>query len=200
MTDADGFEYYAYILVYFDDILLIMKYPKDALAQIQESFTVKPSSIEEPKSYPGADINKIYYSDGSYGWTMVDETYVTQAIKNLKKRMATEGFEYNKKLSDKKYSPQQPLSNIHYLPDMDVTDECSDSKIQFFQILLEFCDGQSNKAELIFLMNYMCYPVICNNQGLVTWFKRFIFSNTLTNIRRMSLIFNRQVIMLNIHH
>ena len=58
MTDADGFEYYAYILIYFGDILLIMKYPKDALAQIQESYTVKPSSIEEPKSYLGDNINK----------------------------------------------------------------------------------------------------------------------------------------------
>ena len=128
------------------------------------------------------------------------ETYVTHAINNPKKRMETEGFEYNKKLSDKKYSPQQPLSNIHYLPDMDVTDECSDSKIQFFQILLEFCDGQSNKAELIFLMNYMCYPVICNNQGLVTWFKRFILSNTLTNMRRIRLILTRHIIVLTIHY
>ena len=72
------------------------------------------------------------------------ETYGTHDIKKPKKRMATEGFEYNKKLSDKKYSPQQPLSNIHYHPDMNVTDECSDSKIQFFQKLLEFCDGQTN--------------------------------------------------------
>ena len=66
MTDADGFEYYAYNLVYVDNILLIMKDPKEAMAQIQESFTIKPPSIKETKSYIGADINKIYYSDGSY--------------------------------------------------------------------------------------------------------------------------------------
>jgi hypothetical protein len=67
------------------------------MAQIQESFTVKPSSIGQPKSYLGADVDKVYYADGSYGWTMGVETYVTQAIKNLKKRMEKEGFEYNKK-------------------------------------------------------------------------------------------------------
>ena len=66
MTDADGFEYYAYILVYVENILLIMKCPKEAIALIQEHFKVKPSSIEEPKSYLGSDINKIYYSNGSY--------------------------------------------------------------------------------------------------------------------------------------
>ena len=58
MTDADGFEYYAYIRVYADDILIIMKDTKEAMAHIQESFIVKPYSNKEPKSYLGADINK----------------------------------------------------------------------------------------------------------------------------------------------
>ena len=31
MTDENGFEYYAYILVYVDDLLLIMKDPKQAM-------------------------------------------------------------------------------------------------------------------------------------------------------------------------
>ena len=50
--------------------------------------------------------------------------------------MATEGFEYNKKLSDTNYSPQQPFSNLHYRPDIDVKDECSNSQIQFFQNII----------------------------------------------------------------
>ena len=64
------------------------------------------------------------------------ETYGTHDIKKPKKRMATEGFEYNNNLSDVNYYPQQPFSNIHYRPDMDVTDECSDSQIKFFQNLI----------------------------------------------------------------
>ena len=122
MTYEYGFEYFAYILVYVDDLLIKKKDTKEAMAQIQERFTVKPSSIKEPKSFLGADINKIYYSDGYYGWTMGTETYVTYATKILKKRVATEGLEYNKKLSDVNYSPQQPFSNLHYRPDMDVTE------------------------------------------------------------------------------
>ena len=73
------------------------------MAQIKESFTVKPSAIDEPKRYLGADINKIYYSNGSYGWTMRAVIYVTHAINNLKKRLAMEGFEYTKELSDVNY-------------------------------------------------------------------------------------------------
>ena len=64
------------------------------------------------------------------------ETYTTQAINNLKKRMSKEGYEYNRKLSDVNYSPQQPFSTLKYRPEMDVSDECSSSQTQFFQNLI----------------------------------------------------------------
>ena len=64
------------------------------------------------------------------------ETYVTHIIINLQKRMATEGFECNKKLSDVNYPPQKLFSNINYCPGIDVTDECSDSQIQLFQNII----------------------------------------------------------------
>ena len=60
------------------------------------------------------------------------DTYNTPAIKNLNKRMATESFEYNKKIYDVNYSSQQPSSHLHYCPETDVTDECSDIQIQLF--------------------------------------------------------------------
>ena len=67
---------------------------------------------------------------------MGSETYTTQAIKNLKKRMEKEGYEYNKKLSDIDYSPKQPFSSLSYRPEIDVSDHCSDSQTQFFQNLI----------------------------------------------------------------
>ena len=92
MTDADGFEFYSYILVYVDDISLLMKYPKESIAHIQKSFTVKPSIIKEPNSYPGSYIHKIYYINGSYGQKMGVETYVTHAIIKLKIVWQRQGF------------------------------------------------------------------------------------------------------------
>ena len=84
-TAPDGFEYYSYILVYCDDLLIIDKDPGSKMEMIKTSFTVKPSSIGEPTTYLGANINKVYYPDGSYAWTMGSQSYLEQAIKNLKK-------------------------------------------------------------------------------------------------------------------
>ena len=41
----------------------------------EDSNIVKPSIIGNPKVYPGADIGKIYYPDGSYAWTMRSKSY-----------------------------------------------------------------------------------------------------------------------------
>ena len=111
VTDS-GFKYYSYILVYVDDLLIIDKSPKKYMDQIEESFTVKPSSIEEPKSYLGADVDKIYYRDGSYAWTMGSETYVKQAVKNIKKKLEESGLGFNKRLSDPLVSCPQPFSLV----------------------------------------------------------------------------------------
>ena len=65
-TKKDGSEYYSYILVYVDDVLIIDEAPKQFMEMIQVDVTVKPDSIQEPKTYLGADLNKVYYNDGLY--------------------------------------------------------------------------------------------------------------------------------------
>ena len=132
-TDTAGNKYYSYILVYVDDLLIIDKIPQRYMKQIQESFTVKPDSIEEPKTYLGADISKVYYPDNSYAWTMGSYTYVKKAIKNLKAKMAKDGLEFNKKLSDPAISVPQPLSSVSYRPELDTSVLCNDEQVTLFQ-------------------------------------------------------------------
>ena len=132
-TDATGKKYYSYILVYVDDLLIIDKNPRRYMSQIQETFTVKPGSIEEPKTYLGADINKVYYSDGSYAWTMGSQTYVKKVVKNVKVTMAKDRLEFNKKLSDPSISVPQPLSSVNYRPELDTSVECNDAQVTLFQ-------------------------------------------------------------------
>ena len=70
MTTMHGTTYYAYILVYVEDFLIIDKNPERFMNLLKENYIVKASSIGEPKIYLSADILKAYYSDGSYAWTM----------------------------------------------------------------------------------------------------------------------------------
>ena len=65
-TNGSNRLYYAYILLYVDDILIIDKNPERFMNLLKENYTLKPSSIREPKVYLGADISKSYYPDGSY--------------------------------------------------------------------------------------------------------------------------------------
>ena len=81
-----GTAYYAYIFVYVNDILIIDKNPERFMNLLKENYTLKPSSIREPKVYLGADISKSYYPDGSYAWTMGSQSYVKEAIHNVKKK------------------------------------------------------------------------------------------------------------------
>ena len=48
---SDGFEYYAYILCYVDDIMVIHHAASGVLERIDKSFKLKPSSVGDPNIY-----------------------------------------------------------------------------------------------------------------------------------------------------
>ena len=55
-TRPDGTKYYAYLVVYVDDILSIDVKPKIALDMIDSHFKLKPGSVSFPNHYLGTDI------------------------------------------------------------------------------------------------------------------------------------------------
>ena len=75
-TTPDGRDYYSYILVYVDDILVMDHDPKRFMLQLQSSYTVRKDTIKVPDQYLGADIDRIYFQDGSYAFTMVSSSYI----------------------------------------------------------------------------------------------------------------------------
>ena len=56
---------------------------------LKENFTDKSSSKREHKVYLGADVSKVFYSDGSYVWTMGLQSHAKEAIHNVKKATVT---------------------------------------------------------------------------------------------------------------
>ena len=81
---------------------------------LKDTFTVKPLSIGEPKLYLGADISKVYYHENSYAWSMGSQSYVKEAIQNVKKQLSQYNQKFNRKLSDPKYSPKVHFSSVDY--------------------------------------------------------------------------------------
>ena len=58
---------------------------------LESKYTVKPSSIGDPKVYLGDNVVKLLYGDGSYAWTMSSDLYVKEVINNVKKRLKEDG-------------------------------------------------------------------------------------------------------------
>ena len=57
-TKSDGEEYYKYILVYVDDLLVISSYEISVILEVAEKFKLKKDKIEPPEIYLGGRLAK----------------------------------------------------------------------------------------------------------------------------------------------
>ena len=135
-TKEDGSQYYSYVLVYVDDLLIIDKNPSRYMDMVKSDFTIKPGSVEIPSMYLGAEIGKVKYQDGSQAWTMSSEGYIKKVIANIKKRLEKDNIRFYKKLSDPSISAPQPFSSVKYRPELDTSVECTPDQITLYQNLI----------------------------------------------------------------
>lgn len=139
-SKCNGDTYYSYIVCYCDDLLIIDEEPHKTMERIQDTFTVKPSSIGEPTIYLGAECGKVNYqnTDGTMRtvWTMSSSRYVKDAVKTVKDRLKESGYKFHKKLSDINYSPKQPFSSTSYAAELDTSKECTDDEASLFQNMI----------------------------------------------------------------
>ena len=133
---SSGSKYYAYILVYVEDILIIDKDPSKPMDTLCDNYTVKLSSIVKPKLYSGADVNKVFYPGGSYAWDMGSTSYTKAVIKNVKKFLADHNICFNKKLSDTLYTTMNSFLTHDYRSESVVSNECDDLLATYFQNLI----------------------------------------------------------------
>jgi hypothetical protein len=70
-------EYYVYILIYTDDLLIVAEDPEKYMDIIKSKYLVKPESTGQPKVYLCANIQKIPSCiDGKECWGASTENYV----------------------------------------------------------------------------------------------------------------------------
>jgi hypothetical protein len=56
----NGTAYYEYVLCYVDDILVVSHTPRMTMDFLQERYTLKEGSVQEPETYLGAEVRKMY--------------------------------------------------------------------------------------------------------------------------------------------
>jgi hypothetical protein len=78
----NGFEYYSYILVYVDDILVIAHKPERAMQIIAQSFRLK-DGFGPPTRYLGATIKRwrLPSDESAVHWGHSSEEYIKQAFR-----------------------------------------------------------------------------------------------------------------------
>ena len=79
----NGFEYYKYVLIFFDDILLISHNTKATMETLGILYQLKPGSVGPPDRYYGGNVGKFQLEDGTMAWVMSANDYVKVACANV---------------------------------------------------------------------------------------------------------------------
>ena len=72
----DGFNYYACVLIYVYDVMVIHYDADSVLKRIDNYFNLKPSLIGDPDIYLGAKLNKMRLDNGVWAWSNSPARYV----------------------------------------------------------------------------------------------------------------------------
>ena len=80
----DGYEYYAYILLYIDDCLTIASDPTAELNLLNKYIQMKKGSIGDPGIYLGNKQHSVRLNNDVEAWSLSSSKSVQDAVKNVK--------------------------------------------------------------------------------------------------------------------
>ncbi len=124
---SDGHKYYAYALLYVDDILVVHHDATLCLRQIDKYFKMKPNSIGDPDFYLGAKLRQTRLPNGVFAWGMSSSKYIQAAVRNVKDYI--DKTRPGSKLMKRATAPFPS----NYLPELDTTPELNDRDATFYQ-------------------------------------------------------------------
>ncbi len=126
-TKPDRTEYYAYVLVYVEIILVIHHDAKKILFQIDYFFRMKPESMGDPDIYLGCKLRLIVIAgSGVQAWLQSPSKYIQEAVRKME-TYYTELFQ--SKFPTRVSSP----FTTGYRPEMDITKELNAEDVSYFQ-------------------------------------------------------------------
>jgi hypothetical protein len=125
---SDGFEYYEYILVYVDDVLVISAAPVPIMKTLQQAYRLKDQPAP-PSTYLGATIREWSIpNETRKTWSMDCIQYLKEAIKNVEAELSKSGH----CLRGKPTTPMQ----TGYQPELDVSPVLGPEQANYFQSLI----------------------------------------------------------------
>jgi hypothetical protein len=154
----DGILYWAYILIYVDDILCVHHDPGSLLEKLDEYFKMKEDSIQVPTLYLGAKLKKTVLPNGVVAWGMSSSKYVQSAVQNVGEYLAA--IPDYQMLMKKAYDP----FSRGYKPELDESPELDPTRANFYQSqigILSWCEELGRidiVTEVSMLSTYLCLP------------------------------------------
>ena len=128
---ADGTKYWAYVLIYVDDVMVIHHDALSILAKLDKYFKLKPGSIGDPKMYLGATLKKMTLDNGVSAWASSPAKYVWASVENVEK--------YLKDLGDERWKLPSKCSNpfeLDYEPELDGSKELNPEMASWYASLI----------------------------------------------------------------
>ena len=124
---SDGHMYYAYALLYVDDILLVHHDAMTALMAIDEYFKMKEGSMGDPDFYLGSKLRKMTLANGVEAWAMSSSKYVNAAVANVTSHLKSRGQEH--------MMPKRAATPFKggYQLELDVSEELNAEDMTYFQ-------------------------------------------------------------------
>jgi hypothetical protein len=127
-TKSAGFQYYEYILVYVDDIVVILAAPSSIMKTIQKAYRLKEEP-SPPKSYLGATI-KTWSIPGETRqvWSMNSNQYLKEALSYVELELSKTGLSLRGK-------PTTPMQT-NYRPELDISPVLGLEQANYYQSLI----------------------------------------------------------------
>jgi hypothetical protein len=154
----DGVLYWAYILIYVDDILCVHNDPGAPLENLDEYFKMKEGYIQVPTFYLGAKLKKTVLPNGVVAWGMSSRKYVQSAVQNVKEYLAA--LPVDNVLVKKASGPFAG----GYNPELDESPKLDPARANFHQSqigILRWC-VELGRIDIInevsMLSTYLCLP------------------------------------------
>jgi hypothetical protein len=160
---SDGVGYYAYVLLYVDDVLVVHHNATDVLLCLDKYFKMKPGSIGDPDVYLGATIKQMRLANGVMAWASSPSKYVRASVDAVTKYLTNLG-DRRWSMPKKAANPFQATMSLSWIPPRHSTQSCR----RGMPLSSECSNGWLRSVEWISSRKYPRWPPKWHRRARVT--------------------------------